>query len=89
MSKSNDWYLRQMEDQFGDVIVSDDTPCAICGQPYGEHIGLECPIDSEYEAWVADVNPTFTEKKNDSAIQPVNMPSRYRKGRNGRIIKNV
>ena len=43
MSKMGNEYLRQMECQFGDVLVSNDAPCHYCGQCYGDHYGLECP----------------------------------------------
>jgi len=43
MSKMGNEYLRQMECQFGDVLVSNDAPCHYCGQRYGDHYGLECP----------------------------------------------
>ena len=43
MSKMGNYYIGQMEKQFGDVLVSNDTPCRYCGQPYGDHYGLECP----------------------------------------------
>jgi len=43
MSKMGNYYIEQMEKQFGDVIVSSETPCSICGERYGDHMGLTCP----------------------------------------------
>jgi len=45
MSKMSREYSRQMERQFGDVLVSDDTLCNYCGQRYGDHTGLTCPLE--------------------------------------------
>lgn len=43
MSKIGNAYLMQMERQFGDVNVSPDTLCSLCGECYGDHMGLTCP----------------------------------------------
>jgi len=33
--------------QFGEAWPSMETPCKLCGKPYGEHYGLECPGEGE------------------------------------------
>ncbi|KKM25084.1 hypothetical protein LCGC14_1598560 [marine sediment metagenome] len=43
MSKMNNEFLKHMERQFGDVLVSNSEPCRFCGESYGDHLGFTCP----------------------------------------------
>jgi hypothetical protein len=43
MSKIGNYYIEQMERQFGNVIVEANAPCNMCGKRYGDHLGLTCP----------------------------------------------
>ena len=50
MSKSGAWYQREKERKFGySLYVSKDEPCRVCGKPYGDHAGVECPKEDEHE----------------------------------------
>ena len=41
----NDNYTNTMIKQFGSIKVYADTPCKLCGERYGDHLGLTCPIN--------------------------------------------
>ena len=70
MSKMGAEYLRYMENQFGDVLPAPNVPCAICGQPYEEHNGLECPeLISLYELLSCAYDKYFTPNEVESDIE--------------------
>lgn len=65
--------------KFGDILPNAATPCKMCGRPYGEHAGLDCPSSeedapakaSEYTFWACWVkgnrSPTFQHRTADDA----------------------
>jgi hypothetical protein len=53
MSKMGTFFIEQTYRQFGDELPAMSDPCCLCGQPYGEHEGLNCPEEISFTPYQA------------------------------------